>query len=669
MMLLRRPRVALAALAVVSMLAGLFGSAVVTLATQAPASAETTTPPVTVTAIVGATTYSVGQTISGLTDGTPIDIHVVATGTSPSLIYGIEGRQCEAGTSINNLFDYTPTQGGNCANVALGTGSLHPVVGVAPPYETGDMTFDAGVGTTTFLDEDDDSHTVTCNNSTECKLTVRLSVPPVSPFVSGDAYVSFPLSFGSAPTVPTAPLGVTGVAGNGQVAVSWSAPSSNGGATITGYTVTASPGGATCAWTTGPLTCTVTGLANGTPYTFTVTATNSAGTGPASTASSPVTPVSSGSYFHALTPARVLDSRPATQVGPYNSPWGPGVTRDVSIGGQGGVPADASAVVLNVTVADTTASSFLTVWPKGGSKPTASSLNWTAGEVIPNAVTVELGTSGDVSVFNPGGNVDVIIDVAGYYDSVSGGDGFTSLAPVRVLDSRSATQVGPYNTPWGAGATRNVTVGGTDGVPAGADAVVLNVTVADTTGSGFLTVWPAGATKPTASSLNWTPGEVIPNAVTVKLGTSGAISVFNPAGSTDVIIDIAGYYQNGTGKLFHPLAPARVLDSRSATQVGAYNTPWGPGITRTIAIGGLAGVPGGADSVVLNVTVADTTASSFLTVWPTGGTKPTASSLNWVAGEVIPNAVTVKLGTTGDVSAFNPGGNVDVIVDVAGYFS
>jgi putative cell wall-binding protein len=90
--------------------------------------------------------------------------------------------------------------------------------------------------------------------------------------------------------VPSAPSGVTGVAGDGEVAVSWTAPTSVGGSAITGYTVTSSPDGATCS-TTGDLSCTVTGLTNGTPYTFTVTATNDAGIGPASPASLPVTPV------------------------------------------------------------------------------------------------------------------------------------------------------------------------------------------------------------------------------------------------------------------------------------------------------------------------------------------------------------------------------------------
>jgi subtilisin family serine protease len=89
---------------------------------------------------------------------------------------------------------------------------------------------------------------------------------------------------------PDAATGVSGVAGSRQVAVSWVAPLCDGGSTITGYTVTSSPGGFTCSWTTGPLRCVVSGLSNGTPYTFTVVATSALGAGPASLASSAVVP-------------------------------------------------------------------------------------------------------------------------------------------------------------------------------------------------------------------------------------------------------------------------------------------------------------------------------------------------------------------------------------------
>ncbi len=92
-------------------------------------------------------------------------------------------------------------------------------------------------------------------------------------------------------TTPGAPANVVATPGNAQAVITWDTPASDGGGTITAYTVTASPGGATCQWTEGPLSCTVTGLANGTAHTFTVTATNDAGTGPASNASAPVVPL------------------------------------------------------------------------------------------------------------------------------------------------------------------------------------------------------------------------------------------------------------------------------------------------------------------------------------------------------------------------------------------
>lgn len=90
--------------------------------------------------------------------------------------------------------------------------------------------------------------------------------------------------------VPGAPTGVSGVGGAGQATVSWSAPVVNGGASVSTYTVTSS-GGQTCSWSSGPLSCVVTGLGNGVAYTFTVTASNSAGAGVASIASSAVTPL------------------------------------------------------------------------------------------------------------------------------------------------------------------------------------------------------------------------------------------------------------------------------------------------------------------------------------------------------------------------------------------
>jgi hypothetical protein len=98
------------------------------------------------------------------------------------------------------------------------------------------------------------------------------------------------------PNVPGAPTAVSGEFGNTSAVVSWAAPGSDGGTAITNYVVTADDetdaahGGQSCAWTSGALSCTFTGLTNGDTYTFTVTATNAVGTGPVSAPSPPVVP-------------------------------------------------------------------------------------------------------------------------------------------------------------------------------------------------------------------------------------------------------------------------------------------------------------------------------------------------------------------------------------------
>lgn len=118
--------------------------------------------------------------------------------------------------------------------------------------------------------------------------------------------------------------------------------------------------------------------------------------------------------------------------------------------------------------------------------------------------------------------------------------GFNPLVPTRILDTRNGT--GGITGPISAGQTVNLTVGGLNGVPTQASALVLNATVTDTTAASFLTIWPQGAALPTASNLNWSPGETIPNLVTVKLGMSSGISIFNALGDVQVVLDLSGFY-------------------------------------------------------------------------------------------------------------------------------
>jgi adhesin/invasin len=366
------------------------------------------------------------------------------------------------------------------------------------------------------------------------------------------------------------------------------------------------------------------------------------------------------SAYFAQAPKRILDTRSTGQ-------RLTGGTLNLTVaGGSTTVPASAGAVVLNVTVTGTVGAGFLTVWPTGNVMPTVSNLNWAAGDVRPNLVTVQVGTGGQVSLY-ANSPTDVVVDEEGYYGTQSGtAGGYVAVTPARITDTRAGSGFANAGSTLGADTTLSVQVTGAGGVPStGVSGVVLNATVTNTTGSSYLTVWPAGGTMPTVSNLNWVPGWVVPNRVEVPIGTGGKVNFFNKFGSTDLVVDVDGYYTDATavGRLFVPMNPTRVIDTR--VQGGTL----GQGGSSTYQVTGFAGVPAGASAALFNVTVTNTTAASYLTVYPGGGTRPTASDLNWVAGQTIPNMTVATLSTSGSVSFYNNTGSTDLIADLSGYFA
>ena len=375
------------------------------------------------------------------------------------------------------------------------------------------------------------------------------------------------------------------------------------------------------------------------------------------------TPPSSGG-FHPLAPVRILDSRDGT--GGSSSAWGPWSTRTVAVAGAGGVPAGAKAVVLNVTVTDTTAPSYLTVWPTGQPQPTASNLNWPAGDTRPNLVVAKIGAGGTISIFNLLGTTNVIADVQGWFDDGSdpAADTLVAVSPTRVLDSRDGT--GGYSTPWGAHAQRDLAIAGVATVPADADAVLLNVTVTDTSAPSYLTVWPGGEPQPTASNLNWPAGDTRPNLVVAKIGAGGTVSIFNHEGSAQVVADVVGYFRAPlAAEHFTAIAPRGSSTRATAREAGPRPGARGP--FAALSVAGIAGVPPDAKAVMVNVTITNPTAASYLTAWPSGQALPLASNLNFAAGSTVPNLAFVPLGSDGRIAIFNLLGSVDVIVDVVGY--
>ncbi|HUY09271.1 MAG TPA: G1 family glutamic endopeptidase [Candidatus Dormibacteraeota bacterium] len=373
--------------------------------------------------------------------------------------------------------------------------------------------------------------------------------------------------------------------------------------------------------------------------------------------------VANGAYT-ALPPTRVLDTRLS------GSALGPNGSRDLTVTG-GSVPGDSTAVALNVTVTDGTADSFLSVYPAGTARPLVSSLNWAAGETLANLVIVPTGAGGQVTIYNDLGTTDVVADLEGYFapePSGSTAGSYVPLTPARIADTRTASSEPYSGHTLHAGETLDIQVTGAGAVPtSGVAAALLNVTATDTTSASFLTVFPAGESLPVASNLNWGPGATVPGRVVVPVSSTGQISAYNNLGSTDLVVDVDGYFTDGTAtpaaaSLFSAISPVRVLDTRTTAQT------LGTGSVLVQTAAGLDGIPTNATAVVTNVTATNTTAASYFTVYP-GGTRPLASDLNWGVGQTVANLTVAGLSSSsGAISVYNSAGSSDLIIDVFGYF-
>lgn len=187
-----------------------------------------------------------------------------------------------------------------------------------------------------------------------------------------------------------------------------------------------------------------------------------------------------------------------------------------------------------------------------------------------------------------------------------------------------------------------------------------------TEGSGIRTVLAAytgstvGSLTSVAASSDTGPGGSSSIAISTVAGTRYSVAVAGRGTATGSIRLAARWAPLGG---YHPVTPARVLDTRTS------GGPIGAGATRSLGVLGLGGVPAsGVRAVAMNVTVTGGTAPSVLTVWPTGQARPVASNLNWVPGDTRPNLVVSATGVLGAVDLYNLAGSVQVVADVIGWY-
>ena len=339
-------------------------------------------------------------------------------------------------------------------------------------------------------------------------------------------------------------------------------------------------------------------------------------TAPPMVVTAPVTPTdpARGLRFEPVRPARLVDTRSSTQVPA-------GGTLRVDVAGRGGVPVDAGAVALSVIAVDAMRPGFLTVWPCGIERPLASNVNYVAGEIVANAVTVGIGGDGAVCIFSMSAT-DVVVDVNGYW-SATGTAAFSPVTPTRVIDTRVGRRVGRSSI-------TAVDVSGV--VPPGASAVAVNLTAVAASADGFLTVFPCGSTVPMASNLNVPAEGTVAVSVLAGRGVDGTVCVYSSV-ATDVIVDVTGWFGSAGAATLRAEVPTRLLDTRIA-----------PGAMAEAGSVTRVAVPANATGVVLNITAIDALAPGYVTVHACNEARPWASNLNVDVGRTRANQVMIGAG-------------------------
>lgn len=363
-------------------------------------------------------------------------------------------------------------------------------------------------------------------------------------------------------------------------------------------------------------------------------------------------------------PTRIFDTRRADLGGPQPVPANGTVTvpsPDAVVG-----VAASKSFVVNVTVVTPAALGYLTVFPGDGPRPLASNLNFVAGRTVANLVSVVRAADGTFKITNTSARpAHVVVDLVGVHGGLfsSGAYGLVPLEPVRAYDSR---QDGPFSSEF----AEDVELGE---LPVGTKAVVLNVTAVGASRAGHVTVFPSTEPDvPLVSNLNVANASPIANLVVVAAESDGVISVATSIPRVDLVFDVVGVYAADTSfappaPRFRPIAPTRILDTRNGT--GAPPGAIGQGRELVFDIDDVASVPDDAEAVLMNVTATGSTTAGYLSIWPGGMTRPVVSSLNFLAGQTVPNLVLVPIGADGTVRVFTLAASAHVVADLAGYYS
>lgn len=328
------------------------------------------------------------------------------------------------------------------------------------------------------------------------------------------------------------------------------------------------------------------------------------------------------------------------------------------------------AAALRVTVTGGTAGGYLTLYPYGTARPSVSAVNFAAHQTAENGMTVRTGPSGDVYLYNgSAASVSVKVVTAGIFSHAQYGHSYTPVAPVRVLDTRNGT--GGVTGPVASGKSITVSVAGTHGIPADAAAVVLDVQTTSTQASGSLTVTSHGIADSAVTTSYWTKGQTVSNLTVVPLADGKVVLHNSSSGSVQLVTDVFGYADaTGTGSVYLPSTPTRILDTRNGTGTGGRIAKLGAHQTLKLRFSGVHGIPSsGTTAADLVLTAVSPAAGGYLTAWADGTTRPGTASLDYGTGRTTPNEIMPPVGSDGYVDIYNGGSAaVNVLADQYGAY-
>ena len=369
------------------------------------------------------------------------------------------------------------------------------------------------------------------------------------------------------------------------------------------------------------------------------------------------------------TPTRFVDTRDGS-----GGRLQKNVSRCFQIAGREGVPSGAQSAILNLTVVNHAGDGWIAAYPSDGSFTGTSSLNFDRDEnSIANFAIVKLGTDGKACLL-ASESTDAIVDVSGYTVAVPSPQIALLPAPRRVVDTRSGSSyLGAGQPLQGISSPRCYTLAGRVGVPADAQAVVVNLTAVGYTRDGWIAAYPYDPAKlgqvPATSSVNFDVQEnAIANFAIVKLGQGGQVCLTGSV-STNAIVDVSGYLMSTAGgQVSFSSSPVRVVDTRAGSgYLGAGQPLQGTGDPHSYQLAGQGVVPSDAQAVIVNLTAVGYTRDGWIAAYPSGGSSAATSSVNYDTDEnAIANFAIAKLGPDGKLVLLGSS-RTNAIVDVVGY--